>query len=216
MVCQLFDRIVCSGDDNIWAKIAPIIVFGIIWLVNVIGRAAKSKSGKTEVNQPNPPPKPRTRQADLDDFVKVVKNRYAQAKQEAQHASEEQIYRPQQPLPPKKTTVPQKPFTPQPQMKSQESTPKTRLESIKAPEPNLPEVKDLPLALEPGLPDLSKQIEKVDEIPEEMTALDHHIYEPSHKPYLPEIMEQITHPDGLRKAFIYGEIFGRPVSLKED
>lgn len=217
MVCQLIDKIVCNSDDNIWTKVAPLIVFGAIWLINIIGRAAQSKSGKPEEKQPHPPSRPHNRQANLDDFVKMVKDRYAQAKAEAARSAEQEIYRPQQqPLAPKKTPVPRKPFTPQPQMKSQESTPKTRLESLKATEPALPEVKDIPPAPEPGLPDLSQQIEKVDEIPVEMTALDRHIYEPVHKPYFPELMEQLNNHDGLRKALIYGEIFGKPIALRED
>jgi hypothetical protein len=225
MVCQLLDRIVCNGEENFWVKIAPLIVFGIIWLLSVIGKTVQSKKGKTE-ERPQPGPKSRQRQPDLQNFVTMVKQRYAEAKEQAMRSAEEGIYRPQETLPPRKTlppkpkpaSVPQRPSAAQPALKSQEypsySSPKTRLE-LAVPEPELPQVKELPASTEPGLPDLSQQIEKVDEIPVEMTALDPHIYELSHKPYLPELMEQLTNPDGLRKAILYSEIFGKPLALRD-
>jgi hypothetical protein len=217
MLSRLLDRIVCVSDDNFWVKIAPLIVFGAIWLFGLIAKATQSKAGKTE-QQPPPGPKSRQRQPDLQNFVTMVKQRYAQAKAEAMRSDEEGIYRPQETLPPKQAPVPQRPRDTQPIMKSQEypsySSPKTRLE-LGVHEPELPQVKELPTSPAPGLPDLSQQIEKVDEIPVEMTALDH-LYEPSHKPYLPELMEQLTNPDGLRKAFLYGEIFGKPIGLRDN
>ena len=49
-----------------------------------------------------------------------------------------------------------------------------------------------------------------------MTAIEHRVYEQSvYKPYLPDILEQFAHPDGLRKAFVYGEIFGKPPALRD-
>lgn len=218
MLNQLLAKIVCNGEENPWIKIAPLIIFGIIWLLSVIGKAVQSQKGKTEQQQPQPLPKPRQRQPDLDDFVKMVKSRYAEAKQQEMRSAEEGIYRPQETLPPKPAPVPQRPGAAQPAMKSQVSqsyiSPKISLE-LKAPEPVLPQVKELPTSPAPGLPDLSQQIEKVDEIPVEMTALDHHIYEPVHKPYLPELMEQIAAPDGLRKAILYSEILGKPLALRD-
>jgi hypothetical protein len=225
MLNHLLDRIVCDTEENFWVKIAPLIVFGFIWLFSMISKAAQSKAGKTEEQQPQTrPPKPRQRQPNLDDFIKMVKNRYAEAKEQAMRSAEEGIYRPQETLPPRETLppkpapVPQRPSAAQPAMKSQVSqsyiSPKISLE-LKTPEPVLPQVKELPTSPAPGLPDLSQQIEKVDEIPVEMTALDPHIYELSHKPYLPELMEQLTNPDGLRKAILYSEIFGKPLALRD-
>jgi hypothetical protein len=224
MLSQLLDRIVCDSNDNFWVKIAPLLVFGIIWLLSVIGKAVQSGKGKTQQQQQQPKPKTRQRQPDLQNFVTMVKQRYAEAKEQAMRSAEEGIYRPQETLPPRKTLppkpapVPQRPSAAQPVMKSQVSqsyiSPKISLE-LKAPEPVLPQVKELPTSPAPGLPDLSQQIEKVDEIPVEMTALDHHIYEPVHKPYLPELLEQIAATDGLRKAVLYSEILGKPLALRD-
>jgi hypothetical protein len=37
----------------------------------------------------------------------------------------------------------------------------------------------------------------------------------SHHPYLTELAEQYTEPDGLRKAILHYEILGTPLALRE-
>ena len=70
-----------------------------------------------------------------------------------------------------------------------------------------------------SIPDIPEKIPMgglTEEHPVEMTAIEHRVYELSvYKPYLPEILEQFAHPDGLRKAFVYGEIFGKPPALRD-
>jgi FtsZ-interacting cell division protein ZipA len=236
MVSHLLDRIVCAGKSDIdkIMEIAPFIIFGAIWIIGLIVKSLYSKSGKKDEQPQQPGRRAMPPQPDLENFVKMVKRRYVEAKEEAMHAEEKRIYRPQQPLPPKPSSAMQIPRPFQPPLQQQPSTTVKMPSSaqlslqqempqsyvartgLKVPEPELPQVKDLPIAQEPGLPDLSQQIEKVDEVPVEMTALDRHIYEPSHKPYLPELAEQIATTDGLRKAILYSEIFGRPVGMRED
>jgi hypothetical protein len=231
MVCRLLDRILCNGEENFWVKIAPLIVFGIIWLLSVIGKAAKSKEGKTQQQQPQPKPKSRQRQPDLDDFIKMVKNRYSEAKEQARKAQQrEYTERTVSPVPPPvklpdsrpKYRPAEKPIKPEPSMASASISHPDLVYSDIPPEmpeqlkEHIVETKVPELQTIPEMPEKIPMGGLTEEHPVEMTAIEHHIYEqPVHKPYLPELMEQLTNPDGLRKAFLYGEIFGKPIGLRE-
>jgi hypothetical protein len=228
MLNQLLDKILCSNEENIWMKIAPLIVFGIIWLISVIGKAAKSKEGKTEQQQPQPRPKPRQRQPDLDDFIKMVKNRYAEAKEQAIKARQrEYTERNVSPAPP-----PVKPPVSKPRYRPPEPKPAvtpspvshTDSEYFHIPDEMPEHLKEQMIEsnvseLQTITPSFSETIplgSLTEEHPVEMTGIEHRVYEQSvYKPYLPEILEQFATPDGLRKAFVYGEIFGKPPALRD-
>jgi hypothetical protein len=228
MLNQLLDKILCSNEENFWVKISPLIVFGIIWLLSVLGKAVKSKEGKTERQQPQPRPKPRQRQPDLNDFIKMVKNRYAEAKEQAKKArQQEYTERTISPAPP-----PVKPPVSKPRYRPPEPEPAVTPSPVSHTDPayfHIPE--EMPEYLKEQIiesnvpesqiitPSFSETIplgSLKEEHPVEMTAIEHRVYEQSvYKPYLPEILEQFAHPDGLRKAFVYGEIFGKPPALRD-
>jgi hypothetical protein len=216
MVSHLLDRIVCAGKSDIdkIMDILPFIIIGAIWLIGMLVKSVKSSSKKdVQPRQPSQQAKPR--QPDLNDFIKMVKQRYAEAKEQVIREEEQRIYRPQQPLPPKTRFASRTPQPAQPSRQQQAPPSYAAITGLNVPEPQLPQVQELPIAPEPGLPDLSKQIEKVDEIPEEMTALDHRIYDSRFHSYLPELTHQLANRDGLRIAIIYNEIFGKPLALRD-
>ena len=168
MVSQLLDKIVCDSGENFWVKIAPLLVFGVIWILGLIGKAVQSKAGKTEVQQPHPRPKPLNQQqpADLGAFVRMIKQRYADAKAEATRSDEQRIYKPGDMLPQKPRSAAQPPRAAQPSSKPRMPTdiytPKAGFNSMMPVEPEMPKITEMPTSLEPALPDLSQQIEKVD------------------------------------------------------
>ena len=225
MLNQLLDKILCSNEENFWVKIAPLIVFGVIWLLSVIGKSAKSKEDKTQQRQPQRQPKPRQRQSDLDDFIKMVKNRYAEAKEEVTKArkreyTERTVSHAPQPFKPPVSKPRYRPPEPEPAV-TPPPVSHTVPEYFHIPE-NMPEhLKEQ--IIDTDAPELHRHpvTEKsmgdlTEEQPIEMTAIEHRVYEQSvYKPYLPEILEQFSHPDGLRKAFVYGEIFGKPPALRD-
>jgi hypothetical protein len=227
MISHLLDRIVCKDSKiDTWMEVLPFIIFGIIWLFSVISKALQSKTGK-ENQQPQPghAPKPHQQPGDLEDFVKMVKDRYAEAREQVKKAQQREYT---------ERTVTPAPTSVQPQITRPAER---RFEPRPAPEPakvlRTPAAQPTPVA-EPVKPQLEPQLSDFnpvtpdfadfkmsnileEEHPVEMTAIDHHIYEQAvHKPYLPDVMEQFASPDGQRKAFLFGEIFGKPIGLRDN
>lgn len=174
------------------SEIAPFIIIGAIWL---FGAIAKAVSAGRKGQQPEPEQKARGKphQPAFDDFIKMVRERYSTAREQVKRESEEPAVMPR-PVP--------KPY--------QAPTPPAGMEVANAPKPPLIEV---------TIPAVTPKVEKpsmeqlAPSLAEERLTDIVHIVEPH--PYLAELAEQYTDPDGLRKAILHYEILGTPLALRE-
>jgi hypothetical protein len=175
------------------SEIAPIIIIGAIWL---FGAIAKSVAAGRKGQQPEPVQKTRAKphQPDFNDFVKMVRERYSTAREQVKRESEEPAVMPRPA--PKPYQVPAQP---------------ARVVTGTVPKPKLPLVEvTIPAAQpkieKPSMEQLAPSLAQ--EHPAEVDITSHH-------PYLTELAEQYTEPDGLRKAILHYEILGTPLALRE-
>jgi hypothetical protein len=176
-------------------EIAPIIIIGAIWLFAAIAKAvAAGKKGR----QPEPELKPsgKPHQPDFNDFVKIVRERYAAAREQVKRESEEPAVMPRPA--PRPYQVPTKPAR-------VEAETVTKLPFIEVTIPAAqPEIE------KPSAEQLAPPL--AEEHPAELDAA---IGAMASHPYLTELAEQYTEPDGLRKAILHYEILGTPLALRE-
>jgi hypothetical protein len=177
------------------SEIAPIIIIGAIWLFGAIAKAvAAGKKGQ----QPEPEQKARGKphQPDFDDLVKIVRERYTAAREQAKWGAEEPAVMPRPT--PQPYQVPA-----QPARVEAETVPKLPFVEV-----TIPAV--TPKVEKPSLEQLAPSL--AEEHPAESDAV---ISTTSPHPYLTELAEQYTEPDGLRKAILHYEILGKPLALRE-
>jgi hypothetical protein len=234
MISNLINRIVCKGNDKIdtWMEIVPFLIFAAIWIISVIAKAAQSKSGKKGQEQ-KPRPRGTQLRPELEDFVRMVKERYAQAREEAKKSYQQREYTertisaptPSAVIPPAPQPAP---MTPQPA--GDVSKPYQQREYIERtippppsfipptvdmqPEPIPPDTAAEQLKQEISEPSISIFQQAQLPLPSYMPIPE--VIESRPSPYLSALKEQITQPDGLRKAILYSEIFGRPVGLRDN
>ncbi|MBN2020266.1 MAG: hypothetical protein JW749_08580 [Sedimentisphaerales bacterium] len=175
------------------SEIAPFIIFAAIWLFAAIAKTVKSAQKGQQGGQT---PKKEKPQPNFNDFVRIIKDRYAEAKKAAEQRSADSQQPPfrehPSPVPVNKPQV-----SPVYEVTIPYSLP--RPEEIQP--DKSPVVKPTPPALEY-------------EHPAEPAILTE-LIETHPNPYIAEITEQLAHSDGLRKVVLYSEIFGTPVGLRD-
>ncbi len=177
------------------SEIAPFIIIGAIWLVAAIVKAmAASRKGQ----QPGPEHKAKAkpRQPDFNDFVKMVRERYAAAREQIKRESEEPAVM-QRPAP-EPYQIPA-----QPARVEAETVPKLPLLEVTIPAAQ-PEI---------GKPSAEQLTPPLAE--EHPVELDAAVGATVPHPYLADLAEQYADPNGLRKAILSYEILGAPLALRE-
>jgi hypothetical protein len=237
MMSYWLDKMLSANDDgNNLSKLAPLVIFFVIWVVGAIAKAAqKGKKGTEE----EPAKEQAKQEPGFDELAKKIRERYAEAKKEAgrevKQAENERLQPPaslrQQappisPSPARYPAAPKQPMfevtraTGQPQTKepaaySMQSTPEQE-------GPTLRVVKGLEqtnvgthLKVEkPTLQKVEPGLQKVDAITSENAKVSGEV-EIIHHQYLSELAAQYATQDGFRKAILNYEILGPPISLRE-
>ena len=196
MIGNLLDKIVCEGNetiDNIM-EVLPFIIIGGLWLLGAIAKTIQA-SKKAE-QRPGQPKKPAIKRQpeDLAGFIRIVKEQYASAKQQATKAIEK----------PLAVQTPKPVAKPKPIYEVTTPSVQPMIEK--------PVVEELKPALKPA----SVVSEELPEIKEE------HPVEPpiaagaeiTQSKYLTELAKQYANVDDLRKAILHYEILGPPVTLR--
>jgi hypothetical protein len=215
MMSYWLDKMLGADDDgNNFTKLVPLVIIFVIWVVGAISKAAQKGKKGTETESEPPEESEGT---SFDDLARKIRERYAEAKEqakiEAQQGGNEQFQ------PPARTPQPKPP-----PLRRPEPTPakKPIAPPMYAPEgPTLKVVKGLQNAnvgdhLEIEKPTLQKvepDLHKVDALTSENAKVSSEV-EVIHHQYLLELAEQYATADGFRKAILNYEILGSPVSLR--
>jgi hypothetical protein len=233
------DRMLGANDDgNNLGKLAPLVIFFVIWLFSAIAKAKqKGKKGAegdlTEGKDKHEP--------GFDDLAKKIRERYAAAKEQARRAAQQdengrlespaQAPRPNAAATPYRGMPPASPTqsTAGPKSPMFEVTRATGRPEVKKPVtyaqegPTLKVVDGLewtnvgtPITVEkPTLQKVEPGLQKVDAITPENAKASGEVEIHQQHPYLAELAEQFTHADGFRKAILNYEILGPPLSLRD-
>jgi hypothetical protein len=214
MLDFLVQKLVAAAKDpgdiiDTISEIAPFIIFAAIWLFAVIAKAAQ---GAKKARQGEQKPKRELPLLDFDDLIKTIKQRYAEAKEQASKAAEQKFVPPQPPMPPPVSVSRPKPtFTEQPAPAPIPVKPKYVPEpplyeiTIPAPPPSPPDVK---VEIKPAIAPLDEKR------PAELSVVAD-VSEKNPHPYLAEIEKQFIDPNSLRKIILYSEILGPPLCLRD-
>jgi hypothetical protein len=197
MIGNLLDKIVCDGKETIdtLKKVVPFIVIGVLWL---LGAIAKTVQASKKSEQPGPQKKTdiKRQPKDLADFIRVVKEQYAAAKEQATKGVEQPsvmrpvsqtVTRPKSPMF-EVTRAAVQPVIEKPVVKE----PSPVLESVSLTASELTEIKE--------------------EHPAEAVSADGEIEQ---RPYLRELVRQYASVEDLRRAILHYEILGPSVALRE-
>ena len=228
----LLDKLLADNDGNNLSKLAPLLIFFVIWLVGTIAKAAQKGKKGTQEESPEGGEK---QEPGFDELAKKIRERYSaareQVKREAQQGGNEQFMPPAsapQPKPP--IRYPAGPKSPmfevtkaagQPQIKKPVAYP---MQSTPEQEgPKLKVVKGLEqtnvgahLTVEkPTMQKVESALHKVDAITSENAKASGEVEIHQQHPYLAELAEQYATQDGFRKAILNYEILGPPLALRE-
>jgi hypothetical protein len=218
-VFDFLTKIVADSNKELMDKIselAPIIIIGLIWLFSAIAKAVAGKKGEQPQMEQKAKGKPA--QPGFVDLIKMVRQKYSEAQEQIRKETEQGAQRfeppalssvegPAQPTRPKPATVP--PHQPRPQYKLSVTPgpvqiygPRQMEKTIKPP---LLE-KTIPVAQE----DIDKPVPSLKEV-----KISETIHKLGPHPYLAELLKEYAQPNGLRKAFLNYEIFGKPLALRD-
>jgi hypothetical protein len=206
-----------NDDGNNLSKIAPLIVFFVIWLFGAIAKAAQ-KGKKNTVEESAEGQK--KHESGFNDLAKKIRDRYAQAQKEAGREVQErenEQYQPPARLPQPKQPPPrglEPKMPPKPAAYPMRSTPEQegpKLRVIKGLEK--PHLAPLPVD-KPTLQKVESGLQKVDALTPENAKVSGDV-EIIHHLYLFELAEQYSTANGLRKAILNYEILGPPLALRE-
>jgi len=203
-----------DNDKDNFTKLAPLIIFFVIWLVGAIVKAVqKSKAG---TQQPEKPTKPREKQEpSFEELAKKIQQKYARAKEEARRAAQEREIEEAKPpigrIEPKPVIQikpqPQQEIAAKPAVATYESPTIRVLKNLESPE--------APVTVErPVLENVEPIFEKAEGLTPEGATVS---TEPEiiHHEYLRELIGQYSTTDGFRKAILSYEILGKPVGMRE-
>lgn len=198
-----------SNDTDNLSKIAPLVIFFVIWLLGAIAKAVQKGKKGTE-----------TESSQVDkEIADKIRERYAQAPKKAGRAvreRENEQYqppaRPSQPrMPPPRRPEPiptRKPAYPMQSTPDQEVSKLKVVKGLEKPNVGTPLPLDKP-TLQKAEPDL----QKIDALTPENAKVSGEV-EIIHRHYLSELAEQYSTADGFRKAILNYEILGPPVALR--
>ncbi len=229
MMSDWLNKLLAADDDgNGLGKLVPLIIIFVIWVISAISKAAqkRKKGAETETEPPE-----ESEETSFDELAKKIRQRYAEAKEQAAKNREAQQggKTPQQPpaKPVKPTTAPvtPRPATTAPSSRYETSAKQPMYEVTKlSEEATLRVVKSLekpavnvPVKVErPVLDKVEPAIKKIEGIHSDvpMVSTEAEILYMEH-PYLAELAAQYATRDGFRKAILNYEILGPPLSLRD-
>ena len=197
MIGNLLDKIVCEGKETIdkLMEVAPFIVIGGLWLLGAIAKTVQARK-KSEQTGLQKKPVIKRQPQNLADFIRIVKEQYASAKEQATKGAEQSsVMRP----------VSQTVTRPRPPMF--EVTTAAGQPAIEKPVVKEPSSVQEPVSLAPA-----ELTEIKEEHPAETVS---EATEIAQSQYLRELAKQYANVDDLRKAILHYEILGPPVALRE-
>lgn len=191
------NNIVSDGKETIdkIMEVVPFIVIGVLWLLGAIAKTVQA-SKKSEQTGPQKKPSIKRQPENLADFIRIVKEQYSAAKEQAMKASgQSSVMR----LEAKAVPRPKPPMI-------EFTTPSSRtvIEKQVVEEPS-PDLEPVSLAQ-------AELTEIKEEHPAETVSA---IVEIAQSQYLRELAKQYANVDDLRKAILHYEILGPPVALRE-
>jgi hypothetical protein len=215
MMSYWLDKILgADNDTDNLTKLAPLVIFFVIWLFAAIAKARAGKKGEEkELSEGHEKPQP-----SFDDLAKKIRERYSAAKEQARRAAEQDENERLEPL----AQAPQPkspPRRPEPMPAKQPIAPPMYAQEG----PTLKVVDGLewanvgtPITVEkPTLQKVEPDLHKVDAITSENAKVSSEVEIHQQHPYLAELAEQYATKGGLRKAILNYEILGPPLALRE-
>ena len=213
------DKMLGADDDgNNLTKLVPLVIFFVIWVVGAIAKAAQKGKKGTEVAT-EPPEE--SEEHSFDDLAKKIRERYTEAREqaeknrEAQQGGNEQFRppaRPPQPrIPPPRRPEPRPILKPAYPMQSTPEQEGPTLRVVKGLEQS--KVGTHLTVEKPTLQKVEPGLQRVDALTSENAKVSGEV-EIIHHQYLSELAEQYSTADGFRKAILNYEILGPPVSLR--
>ncbi|MGA2070782.1 MAG: hypothetical protein ABSG97_05485 [Sedimentisphaerales bacterium] len=213
------NKMLGSDQTENFGKLVPLIIIFIIWVVGAISKAAQKgkKGAETKIEPPE-----EGEEHSFDDLARKIRQRYAEAKEQAeknrdvQQGVNEQFQSPArtpQPKPP-----PQRRPEPIPAKKpvappayAQEGPTLKVVKGLGKPDVGTPVTVEKPI-LEKVEPRLQKVEGITSDVP--MVSTETEIAHKEH-PYLAELVAQYATKDGFRKAILNYEILGPPIALRD-
>lgn len=219
-------KIAAAANKEVMDKIselAPIIIIGLIWLFSAIAKVVAGKKGE----QPQVGQKTAVKPG-FENLINIVRQKYAEAQEQIRKESEQgakrieppaqtSVERHSQPAQPRPATAPPQP--PRYQYKQSFATGPMQSHGPR----HMPPISSAtmqrdkvikPPLFEETIPAAQEEIDKPVPLPKEVK-----IAGPIHKigphQYMTELLKQYAEPEGLRKAFINYEIFGKPIALRD-
>jgi predicted DNA-binding protein (UPF0251 family) len=202
------DKLLGANDDgNNLSKLAPLVIFFVIWLFSAIAKARSGKKGEEkELSEGQKKQEP-----GFDDLAKKIRERYTAAREQARRGVEqeedEQFQPPAmapQPKPAKKPIAP-------PMYVQEEEGPTLRV--VKGLEQT--NVGDDLEIEKPTMQKVESALHKVDALTSENAKASGEVVIHQQHPYLAELAEQYATQNGFRKAILNYEILGPPLALRE-
>ena len=224
MMSYWLDKLLGADDDgNNLGKLAPLVIFFVIWLFSAIAKASKKGKEGEEKELPKDqeghlslPELPHQPLPGFDKLANKIRDRYIaareQVKKEAQQGGNEQFRppamdpQPKQPPPRRPELMAQKPIAPPMYTQYTQEGP---IKGLEQPSMGAP----LPVD-KPTLQKVEPDIQKVDSLTSENAKVSADV-EIIHHQYLSELAEQYATQDGFRKAILNYEILGPPLALRE-
>jgi len=187
----LLNRIVGVSKDTIdkLGEVAPFIIFALIWLFGVIAKTVQTSRKASKGEQKARDVK---RQPGFGDFIEKVRERYAEAMEQAERAMEQRAERQEPPV--------------------QASQPRPRASSYR-PEAKAPLIEVTVAGTQAEVEKAKVEKPSAEQLPPSLPTGVAGGDTPHS--YLAELAEQYKDAGGLRKAILHYEILGTPVSLRE-
>ncbi len=219
MIDALLDNMLAAKDKevNTFMEMLPFIIFGIIWLFGFIAKAANSAKKNKQPQLPVKPGEHKVQSAkkptDLAGVIKLIKERYKDAMEEANMRTGKPSPRQPHAAIPHKSSQMQQP-EPISQFQKQQvkpglfqSQPKVMhpMYEYTIEEPKQEPVK--PAVKQPTPPEVMKK--KLE--PRKAEKIIH----TGPQSFIEELTAQYTESDGLRKAILHSEILGKPTALRD-
>ena len=219
MIIYWLDKVLGVNDDgNNLAKLAPLVIFFVIWLFGAIAKAAQKRKKGTEEESAKGQEK---HESGFDGLVKKIRERYAEAQKEAGRAAQEKeneqfpppVRSSQPKIPPPRRPEPIPTRKPAYQMRNTSEQEGPTLRVVRGLEQTNVRT---PLTVEkPTLQKVELYLQKVDALTPKNAKVSGEVEIHHQHPYLAELAEQYATRDGFRKAILNYEILGPPLALRD-
>ena len=219
MIIYWLDKVLGVNDDgNNLAKLAPLVIFFVIWLFGAIAKAAQKGKKGTEGESAKGQEK---HESGFDGLAKKIRERYAEAQKEAGRAAQEReneqfsppVRSSQPKIPPPRGPEPIPTRKPAYQMRNTSEQEGPTLRVVRGLEQTNVRT---PLAVEkPTLQKVELYLQKVDALTPKNANVSSEVEIHHQHPYLAELAEQYATRDDLRRAILNYEILGPPLALRD-